>query len=213
MSVDLPFRSLPRLLGTSCLVLLQGACGGTSSSGTDGVSPRADDPGAAQGDGVSIDGLRYPFTSAIGEIWGRRTAWPTHFNVDYLLSNGRFVVTPIVVDGESTSVREPVGASAVFRAELYAPDVDSFPFADYGFVAAPEEPEAIAGRRFFTAARLGVDRDRSGEVEESEMREVIDGTISFVGPVPDISLTFSLTLEDGATTSGSYAGLFEFIER
>ena len=194
------------------LLLLQVGCGG-EAGGDLGTLPRADDP-TLQGDGVIAYGMRYPLTAAIGEIWGQRTAWPMHFNVDYLLTNGPFAVTPILADGESTSVRQPVSASIVLRAELYAPDAGSFDFAEYAFAAAPADaPESVAGRHFFTAARVGADGDGSGNVEEAEMREVIGGTMVFAGPLPDLSLTFELLLEDGETVRGAYAGLFEFIDR
>ena len=175
-----PTRCSRLRLTALSLVLLQAGCGGESGESL-GTLPRADDP-ESMDDGVSAYGMRYPLTAAIGEIWGRRTAWPEHFNVDYLLTNGPFAVTPIQIDGESTSVRRPAGASVVLRAEFYSPGGRSFGFADYAFLAAPTEaPEAAVGGHFFTAARVGVDGDDSGNVEEAEMREVIDGTISFDG--------------------------------
>ena len=213
MSVAFPLSSRSRRWCLACALLLsQGGCSG-EPDGDSGTLPRADDAGP-QGDGITAYGMRYPLTAAIGEIWGRRTAWPTHFNVDYLLTNGPFSVTPILADGQSTSVRQPAAASAVLRAELYAPDARSFDFAEYTFAAAPTEmPESVRGRHFFTAARIGVDADRSGNVEASEMRDVIGGTITFAGPLPDISLSVELVLEDGETVRGGYAGLFEFITR
>ena len=204
----------PSRLGAAlALLLLQGACGGGTASDESHPLPRADDPDAALGDGVSVYGMRYPLTAAIGEIWGRRLPRPGHFNVDYLLTNGPFAVTPIVADGESTSVREPINASIVLRAELYAADAGEFRFADYVFVAAPEEAPGVDGRDFFTAARLGIDADGSGDVEEAELLEVRGGVISFEGPLPDITLTFSLELENGERATGSYGGFFEFIQR
>lgn len=213
MRAVFPAISRPRALGVLGIVALLGGCESGGAPTSLDASPRADDPGAALGDGVSVDGMRYPLTAAIGEIWGRSSAWPTHFNVDYLLTNGRFAVTPIVVDGESASVREPVEASVELRAELYAPAAESLPFADYVFATDPDAPGAIDGRHFFTAARLGTDTDGSGDVERDEMREVIGGTIAFAGPLDALSLTFSLVLEDGTTANGSYRGLFEFIQR
>ena len=216
-----PLRAAPTaraVLLASSLAALGIALGGCESDSpkADGTLARAEDPDARLGDGVSAYGMRYPLTAAIGEIWGRSTAYPTHFNVDYLLANGRFAVTSISVDGGDSSVREPVESSVVLRAELYAPDADAFAFADYAFAGSQSgepEPEEVDGVHFFTAARVGVDLDRSGSVEEEEMRSVIGGTISFEGPVPDIALTFAVTLEDGTSSTGSYRGLFEFIER
>ena len=158
-----------------------------------------------------LDGARYPLVAAIGEIWGRTGDYPTHFNVDFTLTDGRFSVTPIFADGEVASVREPVEASAVLRAELYAPEASAFRFADYAHLTDPDAPGAIDGRHFFVGGRLGVDTDGSGDVEPGEMRDVIGGSIDFRGPVPDIALTFELVLEDGRQASGSYGGLFEFI--
>jgi len=174
-----------------------------------GPRVRADDPLAS--DGVVVDGERYPLSTAIGEVWGRTGIYPTHFNVDLTLADGRFLVTPIVVDGQDASVREPSEASAVLRAELYDPGAPSFAFADYIHVADPEAPGVIDALHFFTGARLGVDSDGSGEVETEEMRDVVGGTIDFEGPSPDISLTFALVLEDGASVVGRYGGFFEFI--
>lgn len=186
------------------------ACGGGPSA-SDAPDLRADDAPVESRDGVGVDGARYPFVAAIGEIWGAAGDWPTHYNLDFTLTDGRFAVTPILADGENASVREPVGASAVLRAELYAPEETAFPFAVYEHVAEPDASGAIAGRHFFVGGRLGVDADGSGEVEPDEMRDVIGGTIEFDGPVPNLSLTFELVLEDGAQASGSYRGLFEFI--
>ena len=202
------FRALP--LASCSLALLLGACGGGPSEvGDPGL--RADDPAGDTRDGVLVDGLRYPLVAAIGELWGDRGDWPDHFNVRFTLTDGRFAVTPIVVDGQSASVRTPVGASAVLLADLYAPGASSFPFTAYAHVGDPGVPGAIDGLHFFTDARLGVDTDRSGEVEPGEMRDVVGGSIEFTGPVSDIGLTFELVLEDGVSASGSYRGLFEFV--
>ena len=93
MSAAFPIRCSRLRLTALGLVLLQAGCGGESAESL-GTLPRADDPESI-GDGVNAYGMRYPLTAAIGEIWGRRTAWPEHFNVDYLLTNGPFTVTPI----------------------------------------------------------------------------------------------------------------------
>lgn len=204
-------RASPVLLALAgTLAASLSACGGGPSGG-DGRDLRADDPLETGRDGVNVDGASYPLLGAIGEIWADRGDWPTHFNVDFTLTDGRFAVTPILVDGESASVREPRGASAVLRFELYAPDAAAFRFAAYEHVADPDAPGAIDGRHFFVGGRLGIDEDGSGEVEPGEMRDVIGGSIVFEGPVPDISLAFDLVLEDGAQAVGRYRGLFEFI--
>jgi len=214
MRVVTPFaRPNPRRLG--CAVVAAAAL--TGSGCGDGVPDggerelRADDSQAVPRDGINVDGTNYPLVAAIGEIWGLGGDWPTHFNVDFTLTDGHFSVTPIVADGESASVREPVRASAVLSAELYAPEATAFRFAEYTFLAEPEASgTAIDGRHFFVGGRLGTDVDGSGEIESGEVRDIIGGSIDFEGPVPDIALTFDLVLEDGAQASGSYRGLFEF---
>lgn len=204
----LPVR--PALVAVSLSCVLLSACGG-GASGVLNAGPRADDPLSDPGDGVSVDGARYPFTAAVGEVWGRSVRYEKHFNVDFTLTDGHFTVTPIVVDGVDASLREPVEASSVFTAELYAANADTFPFADYIFIATPDVGASIAGRHIFINGRLGVDSDSSGEVEADEMHDVIDGAIDFEGPLPDISLNFDLVLDNGMIATGSYDGLFEFI--
>jgi|GEM_PF-1142716 len=202
-----------RCQGSLLAALLASLVGCTeiTPEGLDAI-PRADDPDLDAYDGVSVDGARYPFTAAVGEIWGRQSRYDTHFNVDFTLTDGQFAVTPIVVDGIDASVREPVGASAVLTAELYAAGANAFPFADYDFVATPDVSPSIAGRHFFINGRLGVDSDLSGDVDADETHDVIDGTIDFEGPLPGISLTFTLVLANGMIATGRYGGLFEFIQ-
>lgn len=204
-----------RTLAAALLMSLV-ACTETNSGGP-GAGRRADNPGgngpdANFGDGVNVDGVNYAFTSAVGEIWGRQGRYDTHFNVDFTVTDGQFAVTPIVVDGIDASVREPVAASAVMTAELYAAGANAFPFSDYDFAATPDVGPSITGRNFFIRGRLGVDSNLSGEVDAEETHDVIDGTIDFEGPLPDISLTFTFVLANGMIATGRYGGLFEFVQ-
>ena len=194
----------------AALLMSVAGCTEITPAGIDAI-PRADDPDL-DSDGVSVEGARYPFTAAVGEIWGKQGRYDTHFNVDFTLTDGQFAVTPIVVDGIDASVREPVDASAVLTAELYAAGAIAFPFADYDYVATPDVSPSIAGRHFFINGRLGVDSDLSGDVDADETHDVIDGAIDFEGPLPDISLTFTLVLANGMIATGRYGGLFEFIQ-
>jgi len=202
----------PAALATAVAVaLVLAACGG-GSSGDDGLFPRLDDQPSDTRDGVLVDGSRYPLVAAIGEIWGTRGDWPSHFNVRFTVTDGRFAVTPIVIDGQDGSVRRPVQARAVLRADLYAPGARSFTFTTYTHLADPNVPGAADGVHFFTGGQLGVDMNGNGDVEHEEMRDIVGGQIEFTGPVADISLDFSLVLEDGVSASGRYDGLFEFVQ-
>ncbi|MFK8080474.1 MAG: hypothetical protein AB8B97_09325 [Granulosicoccus sp.] len=196
-----------------CLSFLAG-CG---SGESDVSQPVSDDQpkiiignNGPEGDsGLSVGNLRYPLDSALGDIWG---ATGGHFQIDFTFTNGNFTLDTIVRDGQSHRVLVPALASAVFRAEMFSVG-NQFDYGSYAFVSADDTNSISSGVGYFTRAYVGVDVDQNGRVSESEKINVVAGSIEFAGAVPDISLNFSVTLDDGQYVTGHYSGLFDFTRR
>lgn len=176
-------------------------------------SPLDDEPLAGSGpegdSSVTVDAISYPLNSALGDIWGVEN---DHYNVDFTLTNGKFLVSESEIDGVTHSLLVPVEATATMFAELYSPG-DSLMFITYSYSSLDVGNEALAGNAFFNRAFVGVDTNNSGDIENNEKIDVIDGTIEFTGTLPDIELRFSVTLANGQTAEGHYTGLFDFADR
>ncbi len=158
---------------------------------------------------LRVDARRFSLDSALGDIWGVENA---HYNVDFTLTNGNFIITPAMVNGQVHDLLTPTAASAVFHAELYSPG-DSFSFVTYSHSTFGAGDGVLAGNAFFDKAFVGYDLDNNGEVGDSEKLEVIGGTVEFAGELPNISLHFSVTLANGLLAQGHYTGLFDFTQR
>lgn len=170
----------------------------------------ADSNNGPEGDSsISLGTRQYPLSSALGDIWGVES---NHFNVDFTLTDGKFTITPTIIEGATHNLLSPAKASGIFHAEMYSPG-DAFSFETYSLVLPDANRDALAGVAFFDNAFVGVDSDNSGDVEEDEKLIVVGGTVAFIGAVPDIKLTFSVLLNDGQTAEGHYTGLFDFTER
>lgn len=186
------------------------------SNGADGgldQAPLDDEPLAGSGpegdSSVSVGAIRYPLNSALGDIWGVEN---DHYNVDFTLTNGQFLVSRSEIDGVTHSLLVPVQATATMFAELYSPG-DSLMFVTYSYSSLETDNAALAGNAFFNRTFVGVDTNNSGDIENDEKVDVIGGTIEFTGTLPDIELRFSLTLANGQTAEGHYTGLFDFADR
>lgn len=190
---------------------------GEGPQGDDGESPlpvnlpvEEPTPVGPEGDsGISYDDRHYPLDSALGDIWGFDGQ---HYNVNFTLANGRYLVETVEVDGVSHELLVPVASSAVVHAELYSPG-DQFSLMTYSFSPFGNQGNVLAGNAFFDSAWVGVDEDLSGDVEHDEQHAVVGGTIDFTGTVPDIELHLSLSLANGQLVEGHYTGLFDFTER
>lgn len=168
--------------------------------------------GPEGGSSLVVNDRVYPLNSGLGDIWG---VSDQHHNVNFTLSNGKFIVSPTVLDGREHNLLVPVESTAVFYAELYSPG-DTFSFVTFSYAeVASDTPDsdALAGVAYFTNAFVGYDMDLSGEVEADEKLLIQDGTVEFAGSVPDIELNFSATLENGELVQGHYTGLFDFTDR
>jgi len=71
----------------------------------------------------------------------------------------------------------------------------------------------LAGNAYFDSAYVGIDLNDSGDIEAEENFRVISGTFDFKGELPNIELSFSVTLENGQQAEGQYTGLFDFATR
>lgn len=158
---------------------------------------------------VLVDDRRYPLSSALGDIWGIEG---NHYNVDFTLTNGKFLVAPTDVDGTIHSLLVPVQTTAIVYAELYSPG-SSLSFVTYSYSSFGNAGGVLAGNAFFDQAYVSVDTDSSGEVEDDEKISITGGTIEFAGKLPDIELRFNVTLENGLEAEGYYTGLFDFADR
>ncbi len=176
-------------------------------------SPLNDEPlsgSGPEGDSqVTVDAISYPLNSALGDIWGVEN---DHYNVDFTLTNGQFLVSESEVDGVTHSLLVPVEATATMFAELYSPG-DSLMFVTYSYSSLDVGNAALAGNAFFNRAFVGVDTNNSGDIENNEKIDIIGGTIEFTGTLPDIELRFSVTLANGQSAEGHYTGLFDFADR
>jgi hypothetical protein len=152
---------------------------------------------------------QFPLKSALGDIWG---AGGDHYNVDFTITNGKFLISPTEIDGVTHSLLVPVEASATIYVELYSPG-EAFSFGTYSFSPFGAGGGVLAGNAYFDSAYVGFDSDESGDIESDENFRVIGGTFEFNGALPDIELRFSVTLENGAQAEGYYTGLFDFANR
>lgn len=168
-----------------------------------------DTVGPAGDSSLSVNDRRYPLDSALGDIWG---VGGEHFNVNFTVSNGRYRLQPVEVDGEVYDLLMPAAASAIFHADMYSPG-EQFSLMTYSFSPFGDGGGVLAGNAFFDNAYVGVDEDLSGDVEDDEKQAVIGGTVNFTGVLPDIELRFSVTLEGGQFVEGRYTGLFDFTSR
>jgi len=206
------------------LLSVLNSCGGGSEVATvsalsiDGDLSQADagefnavagNDGPSGDSGLTIDNTQYSLNAAIGDIWG---ANDSHFQIDFTLTNGNFMLESIERNGQSYQVLVPAEATAVVRADIYNPG-DSFHFGNYAYMAADSAVGASAGVGYFTQAFVGVDTNEDGRVGDEERFDVIDGIIEFKGTVPYIVLGFSMTLLNGQNVTGEYTGLFDFAER
>ncbi|NND91311.1 MAG: hypothetical protein HKN42_10640 [Granulosicoccus sp.] len=158
---------------------------------------------------VSLAGRSFPLDSALGDIWGYRE---DHYNVNFTVTNGKFVVTPTQIDDQYFNLLTPVAATAIFYAEMHSPG-KQFSFVTYSHSAFGAGGGVLAGTAYFDQAYIGVDTDDSGEVDADERLPVVGGTIDFSGLLPDIELHFSVLLENGQLAEGHYTGLFDFTDR
>ncbi len=158
---------------------------------------------------VTVSEEQYPLNSALGDIWGVEG---DHYSIDFTITNGKFLLTPTIIDGVTHSLLVPVEASAIVYGELYSPG-DSFAFATYSYSPFGSGGGVLAGNSYFDQATVGIDLNSSGDVEANEIFNVIGGTFEFGGELPDIELSFSLMLENGMSAEGHYTGLFDFADR
>lgn len=158
---------------------------------------------------VKVGGRQFPLKSALGDIWGIED---DHYNVDFTITNGKFLVAPTDIDGVTHSLLLPVDSSATIFVELYSPG-DAFSFGTYSFSPFGAGGGVLAGNAYFDNAYVGVDSNESGDIESNENFKVIGGTFEFIGALPNIELRFSVTLENGELAEGHYTGLFDFADR
>jgi len=186
--------------------------------GADQLEPPAVDPLAdpaqvvqgPEGDSrLEVSERRFPLDAGLGDIWGVEQ---DHYNVDFTITNGSFLVSPTDIDGVIHSLLLPVQASATIFAELYSPG-DFFSFGTYSFSPFGDGGGALVGNAYFDNATVSFDINDSGDIEEGETFQVIGGTFEFIGELPDIELRFSVTLENGEMAEGHYTGLFDFADR
>jgi hypothetical protein len=152
---------------------------------------------------------QFSLKSALGDIWG---TGGDHYNVDFTITNGKFLIAPTEIDGVIHSLLVPGGASATIYVELYSPG-EAFSFGTYSFSPFGAGGGVLAGNAYFDSAYVGVDSNESGDIESNENFRVIGGTFEFTGALPDIELRFSVTLENGALAEGYYTGLFDVADR
>ncbi len=158
---------------------------------------------------LEVSQRSFPLDAGLGDIWGVER---DHYNVDFTITNGSFLVSPTDIDGVMHSLLVPVQASATIFAELYSPG-DFFSFGTYSYSPFGDGDGALVGNAYFDNASVSFDINDSGDIEEGETFEVIGGTFEFTGELPDIELRFSVTLESGEMAEGHYTGLFDFADR
>lgn len=172
-------------------------------------APVLSNNGPARDSGITIDDRRYELDAALADVWGYRGS---HYNVNFTVTNGKFSVEPTEVDGEIYNLLVPAEASAVVYAQMYYPG-EGFNFSEFIFQAQSAVSTQAISTPFFTGAYVGFDSDGSGTVELAEHHEIIDGTMTFSGLLPNLELSFSLLLDNGQSATGHYTGLFDFTQR
>lgn len=204
-----------QIVGAFLCVSTLGAISGCESSSSI-QSAEAEQPkqvvvndGPEGSSALVIGDVSYPLDSALGDIWGVSN---DHFQIDFTLTNGNFSLDTIVVDGQSHQVLVPAQATAVVHTEMFSAG-DSFHYGSYTFVPFHSADEVHAGVGYFTNAFVGVDINLDGMVGDEERYAVIEGVVDFNGSLPDISLSFSMTLSNGQSVIGEYTGLYDFTER
>ena len=158
---------------------------------------------------LAINDTTHPLNVALGDIRGIENE---HFRIDFTLANGTFRLASETIDGQAFQTLVPAESSAVFHMHMFNPG-SSFDYGSYGYAADAIDGRQFQGTGYFTSAFIGIDIDLDNEVSPDENIAVIDGTVDFTGTLPDVELSFSLTLENGASVTGTYKGLFDFTER
>jgi len=158
---------------------------------------------------LQVSERQFPLDAGLGDIWGVEQ---DHYNVDFTITNGNFLVAPTDIDGVVHSLLVPVRASAIVFAELFSPG-EFFSFGTYSFSELSNDDGALSGNAYFNNATVSFDINESGDIEEGETFAVTDGTFEFIGGLPDIELRFSVTLDNGEMAEGHYTGLFDFADR
>jgi len=159
--------------------------------------------------GLEINDTTHPLNVALGDIRGVENE---HFRIDFTLANGTFRLASETIDGQAFQTLVPAESSAVFHMHMFNPG-SSFDYGSYAYAADVADSRQFQGTGYFTAAYIGIDTDQDRQVSPDENTAVIDGTVEFTGTLPDVELSFSLTLENGASVTGTYKGLFDFTER
>lgn len=122
------------------------------------------------------------------------------------------MLEPTEIDGQTHNLIVPMHASAIIYAEMYYRG-ESFEFEDFEYLFEPSPAEISLGEAFFTAGYVAIDTDANGELEAHERFDIVGGTVSFLGLLPDLELSFSVALANGQTGVGYYTGLFDFADR
>lgn len=180
-----------------------------ASPSTNTDEPVAANNGPAGNSSISIDDRRYPLDAAVADVWGNQGS---HYNVNFTLTNGSFVIQPTEIEGETHNLLVPADASAVIYAEMYYPGA-GFNIAEFRYYQSSVEMHSDSTAPYFTNAYVGFDTDGSGKLESGERFNVLDGSISFSGRLSDLALEFVVTLDTGQIASGYYTGLINFAVR
>jgi hypothetical protein len=165
--------------------------------------------GPAGDSGITIDDRRIALDSAVADIWGFSGS---HYNVNFTLTNGDFVIEPTEIDGEIHSLFVPDQASAVFYAEMYYPG-EGFNVAKFQHAADDNTIALSSQLPVFANSHVGFDVNGSGVIEIGEHYDIVAGSITFSGTLPDLELRFSVALDNGQIAMGHYDGLFDFTQR
>ena len=135
-----------------------------------------------------------------------------HHEVVFRLSDAEF--SSFTVEGVDGLFWESKNNSILLSIHLYSASKLEFQSGDYGFA----DPDQIRqgntqDTSVFSLGYVGLDFDLSGNVEDSEMQEVIAGNVIVTGSgISDTRLEFNLILATGESISGFYNSGFTIVD-
>jgi hypothetical protein len=132
----------------------------------------------------------------------------THTNYDFYVSDGD-------IEYGNDDVEEIEGSLAIW-AELVAPDASDFKTGTFNFVDNDNDgslnnaqKEAKYKDKFvFPSAKVYIDTNGNGILSDDTPMQTTSGTIKVSGSQPNYTIEYNLTLANGKTVKGKFAGSF-----
>jgi hypothetical protein len=147
---------------------------------------------------VAYNGQTYEIKNGLILNYGSNAS---HYNNDIIVSDGTF------------SMEETENGTFALYLELYSAGTSGFQPGTFQF--AEEDDDVAESTSFFTAnSGLIIETNADGVVDDGdEVIHITAGTVTVSGSGTDYTLVYDVTLENGKTLKGGYAGSSTSIDR